>query len=94
MLNQIGAGVFKVDVVTSDGGHPVEFWAKQATDKIMSVSETAPPEIREQAAAFKDRIGAVVLYYIKEAIKDNNSVVSMKLADAGHPQLANLIGRF
>lgn len=93
MFDPIGMGAFKVDVVTSNGGHPVEFWAKQATDKIMSVSDTAPPEIREQATAFKARIEAVVLYYIKEAIKDNNSVVSMKLADAGHPQLANLIRR-
>lgn len=93
MLNEVKIGSFKVDVVTSDGGHPIEFWAKQATDKIMSVSETAPFEIREQAAAFKNRIEAVVLHYIKEAVKDNNSMVSMKLADAGHPQLADYVRR-
>jgi hypothetical protein len=57
----------------------------------MSVSDTAPPEIREQAVAFKSRIEAVVLYYIKEAVKDNISVVSKTLTDAGHPQLADLI---
>ncbi len=91
MFDAIGTGAFKVDVVTANGGHPVEFWAKRASDKIMSVSDTAPPEIREQAVAFKNRIEAVVLYYIKEAVKDNNSMVSKTLADAGHPQLADLI---
>lgn len=93
MLDAVGMGSFSVNVVTSNGGHPVEFWAKQASDKILSVSDTAPPVIRDQAAAFKDKIEAVVLYYIKEAIKDNTSVISMKLADAGHPQLADLIRR-
>lgn len=93
MFDALGTGAFSIDVTASDGGHPVEFWAKRASDKIMSVSETAPPVIKEQATAFKGRIEAVVLYYIKEAIKDNNSVISMKLADAGHPQLADLIRR-
>lgn len=94
MLNAIGTGAFKVDVVTtSNGGHSPDFWAKRASDKIMSVSDTAPPVIREQAAAFKDRIEAVILHYIKEAIKDNNSVVSNTLTEAGHPQLADLIRR-
>lgn len=91
MFDALGTGAFRVDVATSDGGHPIEFWAKLASDKIMSVSDTAPPEIREQAKAFKSRIEAVVLYYIKEAVKDNNSVVSKVLTDAGHPQLAGLI---
>jgi hypothetical protein len=91
MLDAIGMGVFKVDVAISGGCHPAEFWAKQASDKIMSVSDTAPPEIREQAVAFKNRIEAVVLYYIKEAVKENNSMVLKTLTDAGHPQLADLL---
>jgi len=91
MFNALGTGAFKVDVATSEGCHPVEFWAKLASDKIMSVSDTAPPEIREQAKAFKARIEAVVLYYIKEAVKDNASMVSKTITDAGHPQLADLI---
>lgn len=93
MLDAIGTGAFKVDVAVSDGGHPVEFWASRATDKIMSVADTAPPVIREQAVAFKGRMEAVILHYIKEAIKDNNSVISKTLADAGHPQLADLLRR-
>lgn len=93
MLDAMGVGVFKVDVATSEGAHPVEFWAGRATEKIVSVADTAPPAIREQAVAFKGRVEAVILHYIKEAIKDNNSVISKTLADAGHPQLADLIRR-
>lgn len=94
MLEAAGLGVFKVDVETTSGGcHPPEFWAKRATDRIMSVSDSAPPVIKEQAEAFKNHIQAVVLHYIKEAVNDSNSMVSLKLADAGHPQLADLIRR-
>lgn len=93
MLDAIGTGAFKVDVVTSNGNHPPEVWAKLATDKIMSVSDTAPQVIRDQATAFKIRIEAVILHYIKEAIKDNNSMVLHNLNEAGHPHLADLIRR-
>lgn len=91
MFKALGTGEFSVEVAASNGGHPVEFWAKRASDKIMSVSDTAPPEIKEQALAFKNRIESVVLYYIKEAVKDNNSMISKTLTDAGHPQLADLL---
>lgn len=94
MLDAMGMGSFKVDVMTtSDGGHPPEFWAKRASERIMSVSESAPPAIRDQALAFRQQIEAVVLHYIKEAVKDNNSVVSNKLTDAGYPQLADSLRR-
>lgn len=94
MLDAIGTGAFKVDVVTtSDGGHPIDFWAKRAAERIMSVSETAHPAIREQAVAFKNQIETVILHYVKEAVKDNNSMISKTLTDAGYPQLADLFRR-
>lgn len=93
MLNAIGTGTFKVDVITSDGGHPPEVWAKLAADKIMSVADTAPPEIRDQATAFKSRIEAVILHYVKEAVKDNSSMVSKVLEDAGYSHVADLVRR-
>jgi hypothetical protein len=92
MFKAIESGPFRVDVVaTSNGSHGPEFWAKRATEKIVSVSDTAPPAIRDQAVAFRDTVEAVVLYYIKEAVKDNASVVSNRLVEAGHPQLADMI---
>lgn len=91
MLEAIETGSFKVNVSISDGIHPTSYWAKRAVGKIMVVSETAPPVIREQAEAFKNQIEAVVLYYINEAVKDNSSMISKKLSDAGHPELANFV---
>jgi hypothetical protein len=87
-------GGFRVDVHTSsDGGHPPEFWAKRAADRIVSVSETAHPAIREQAVAFKDLVEQVVLDHMKRAISCDRTTVSHLVTEAGHPQLAELLRR-
>ena len=61
-VNAAETGVFKVDVsTTSNGGHPPEFWAKRCTERLISVADSAPPALREQAQAFKDQMEQVVL---------------------------------
>ena len=52
-------------VFTSDnGGHSPEQMAEMALNKIMVVSETAPPAIRDQALAYKDHIRKVLVFYM------------------------------
>jgi hypothetical protein len=87
-------GVFKVDVeTTSNGGHPPEFWAKRCSERLLSVAETAPPVLREQAQAFKDQIEHVVLLHMKRAIQSDRSTVGHLLTEAGQPKLAELVRR-
>lgn len=50
----------------------LEDLAQRATDKIVSVSATAPEPIRMQAMEYKDRIEAVILFYLKEASKQGD----------------------
>lgn len=88
------ASVMQVDVATtSNGGHPPEFWAKLATDRIVQVSEDAHPAIREQAVAFRDRVERVVLLYMKRAIQSDRTTVHHLVTEAGQPQLAELLRR-
>jgi hypothetical protein len=87
-------GAFKVDVVTSEnGGHPPEFWAKRASDRIIQIAETAHPAIREQAVAFKDNLEYVILEHIKRAITCDRNTVGYMVEEAGHPKLAELLRR-
>ena len=59
MLNISGSiNVNPVNVMTSDqGGHSSEQIVALAMDKIMSVSDQAPPAIRDQAEAFQNHLG-------------------------------------
>ena len=52
-----GLEMGSVNVMTSDnGGHNTEQIVELAMDKIMKVSDTAPPAIRDQAQAFQNHL--------------------------------------
>lgn len=85
---------YEVEVETaSNGGHPPEFWARRAADRIVQVADTAHPAIREQAVAFKATIEVVVLEHIKRAIRCDRSTISYLVSEAGHPTLAEHLRR-
>jgi hypothetical protein len=84
-----------VDVMTTDHrGFTPEEVAERCLDKIVSVSDSAAPEIREQARAFKDGLRAVLVYYMREAIRSDRTSVYNALVDAGQKDLAEMIRRF
>lgn len=88
------ATVMKVDVqTTSNRGHDPEFWAKLAADRIVQVSDTAHPAIREQAVAFRDNVEKVILLYMKRAIQSDRTTVYNLVTEAGQPNLAELLRR-
>ena len=83
-----------VDVMTTDHrGFTPEEVAERCLDKIVSVSDSAAPEIREQARAFKDGLRAVLVYYMREAIRSDRTSVYNALVDAGQKDLAEMIRR-
>ena len=81
-------------VKTTHGrGHTVEEVAEMATNKLVSVSDTAPDPIRAQAHAFKKTCQFVITYYMKEAIKNHKCPIGNQLEAQGHKDLAEIIRR-
>jgi hypothetical protein len=78
---------------TSGRGFTPEELAVRCADKLMYVSESAPPAIKDQALAFKKQIEKVVALYMRDAIANDRTTVYNALIDAGHPDLAELIRR-
>ena len=79
-------------VKTTHGrGHTVEEVAEMATNKLVSVSDTAPDPIRAQAHAFKKTCQFVITYYMKEAIKNHMCTIGNQLEAQGHKDLAEII---
>lgn len=78
---------------TKNRGFTPEEVAARCTSKIVSVSDGAHPALREQAHAYKASIERVVTHYMKEAVASDRTTVYNALADAGHPELAELIRR-
>jgi hypothetical protein len=83
-----------VSVMTSsNGGHSPEQIAELCVNRLMSVSDTAPPEIAMQARAFKDQMLAVVLQYVKMAAREDRESVVAKLEQVGATDVAQQIRR-
>ncbi len=83
---------FKVEVVTTQNrGHTPEEVAELCINKIVGISTTADPIIRQQAEAFKTQIKQVIIHYMKQAIQSDRTTVYNALLDAGEPKLADLI---
>ena len=81
-------------VKTTHGrGHTVDEVAEMATNKLVSVSDTAPDPIRAQAHAFKKTCQFVITYYMKEAIKNHMCTIGNQLEAQGHKDLAEIIRR-
>ena len=88
------ASIGNLGVTTTDfRGHSIQDVAKMATDKLISVSDTAPEPIKAQAHAFRDRTKMVITYYVKEGIKNHICTVCNELEKQGHKDLANIIRR-
>ena len=81
-----------IQVATKDyGGFTPEELADRALDKIISVGDQTHPAIREQAHAFRQHIRAVLVYYMKEAVKFDRVTLANRLREAGHPELIKLL---
>ena len=84
--------IVKVHTTEGRGFTPDEV-AQRCVDKLISVSDTAHPAIRDQARAYKLHMEKVVAYYMREAIRSDRTTVYNALVDAGHPELADAIRR-
>lgn len=83
-----------VGVQTSDyGGLSSEQITKLAMDKIMKVSETAPPAIRDQAEAFRLHLQNVIYFHLELARKEERASIAQKMDRVGSSEMADLIRR-
>ena len=83
-----------VTVHTTDGrGCTPEEVAERCVDRLISVSDTADPALRDQAYAFKKQANQLIAYYMRQAIRSDRTTIYNALKDAGHPKLAEAIRR-
>ena len=83
-------GPFRVET-TSGTGHPPEFWAERICSRLIAIADTAPPELRVQAHAFRDAMQIVVLGGIQQAILSNHTTLIARLRQAGMEDAAAFV---
>ena len=89
-----GVETGSVNVMTSDeGGLKTEQIVELAMDKIMKVSDTAPPVIRDQAEAFQNHLRVVLYQYMELARREERASIANKMNKAGNSEMADLVRR-
>jgi|TARA_R110002020_G_scaffold452721_1_gene667235 ribosomal protein L30E len=78
---------------SSNGGLSSEQLARLCSRKLIYVSDNAPPEIREQARAYKLSVESLVLGYIKEAMRSERDRCVQIALTGGYNDLADLLRR-
>ena len=95
MFTTNGSGdVGSVTVMTSNnGGHSPEQIADLALNKIMMVSKDAPPVIRDQAMAHRDKLKEILIYYMKSMANSERTSIWALMKQQGHDDIAEIIRR-
>ena len=87
-------GVGNVGVFTcTNRGHSAEEMAEMALNKIMLVSEDAPPVIRDQAIAHRDKLKDILIFYMKRMAQSERTTIWAQIRQQGHEDLAEIIRR-
>jgi len=95
MLQANGSSdVGNVMIYTSNNsGHSPEQLADMALNKIMIVSENAPPVIRDQAIAHRDKLKEILIYYMKSMALSERTTIWALMKKQGHEDIAEIIRR-
>ena len=93
MISSVGGallGQIKALGVSGRGFTPEEL-ADNTLDRIISISASADPVIRQQAEAFREHIRLVLVSYGNQCVNSNKTTIANRLRDAGHPDLTKLL---
>tara|TARA_R110002153_G_scaffold20709_2_gene70035 strand:- start:1354 stop:1641 length:288 start_codon:yes stop_codon:yes gene_type:complete len=76
---------------SNNGGHSPEQLADMALNKIMVVSNTAPPVIRDQALAYRDHIRKVLIFYMAKMAENERTTIYALMKQQGQHDMAEII---
>jgi hypothetical protein len=92
---EIKTGVLLQPIVktSENGGLSIEDLTEACVSKILSVSETAPPQIKEQARFFQDKLQNVIFHYLNQAAQSQKDTCVQVCLKAGEHNAANILRR-
>ena len=87
------ADFYDVAETTEKRGFTPEEVAERCADRIIQISDTAHPGIRDQAHAFRQHMVKVLAFYMREVIKSDRTTTYNALSEAGYKELAEQLRR-
>ncbi len=86
------AAIGDIKVFTTSGrGLNVEELSDLALRKLLTIADTAPPELREQAHQFKARMRDLLISHGHHCIRSDRTTLHNQLRGAGQREAADLV---
>ena len=76
---------------TDNRGHTPEELADMALEHLITVSNTAPAQIRIQANEYRSKIHVLLVQYMKKAVEQDRLTVCHQLEQSGQTDVATII---
>lgn len=80
-------------VTSSNGGHSADDIAELCVNRLIQISDSAHPALRDQAHAFREQMLKVIVHYVKMAMEEDRATMCAKIREAGFPDLASNLRR-
>ena len=81
-----------VNVKTTCGrGFTPEELSIDAVNKIISISDSADPVIKQQAEAFRERMFYVIVHTLEQAVKSDRTTLYNEFKNQGHDDMAEIL---
>ena len=95
MFDSVGGSAIQNPFVftSNNRGHSPEEMAEMAMNKIMFVSQDAPPVIKEQAIEHREKLKEVLLFYMKKMAQSERTTIWALMKQQGHEEMAEIIRR-
>tara|TARA_R100000963_G_C4638163_1_gene101998 strand:- start:447 stop:737 length:291 start_codon:yes stop_codon:yes gene_type:complete len=89
---EVTASVGSFDVQTTSGrGHTVGELANNAVAKIINISDTADPVLKQQAEAFREKMFYVIVHALEQAVKSDRTTLYNEFKKQGHDDMAEIL---
>ena len=89
---EVSASVGSFDVQTTSGrGHTVGELANNAVAKIISISDTADPVLKQQGEGFRERMFYVIVHALEQAVKSDRTTLYNEFKKQGHDDVAAIL---
>lgn len=95
VFSDLGVEQGNIRLFTSQPGkpHPQQFWVDRAMERVMSVADTAPQPIRDQAHAFRAQIAMVIAQTVAHAVADQRAYDILAIEAISREAAAALRGK-
>lgn len=80
-----------LEVEFDDRGHKTDVFADKCVNRLVNITDSAAPHVRQQAVAQKKTIRDLIHFWMDRAVNSDRYRIEKELRSMGHPEAADFV---